>query len=40
MAKDKVTMMRPLGSGTGPFSLAVALVVGIAVIYGLYRVLT
>jgi len=33
------TMMKPLGDGTGPFSLLLALVVGVAVIAGLYALL-
>ena len=37
---NRPTMMRPLGRGTDPFSLFVALVLGVAVIAGLYALLT
>ena len=36
---SKVTMMRPLGRGTGGFSLLLALLVGAVVIVGLIALL-
>ena len=36
---SKVTMMRPLGGGTGFFSLALALVLGAVIVVGLIALL-